>query len=288
MRLKARTETADTSRMRHHYLRILPILAIVLAFSASAASAATPPRAGFIIFKDMGRTASVVEFRDKATGRIVASSSTSGGKKRNGTACGDSRHKYIGAQWATVPTYRINAASVPDYLAQALSRAQLVSGQEAWEGRFRTDCERIPGRSPFNATDGGNTTRFGTLVSELTRDGFNTVAFQSLADTVCDGALACVVTDYNRGRINEADVAFEQDLTRYGFLDFWTTDSTTWTDSFGGRFALSDVGTHEFGHFAGLDHTPKSPELTMFTFIHDGDETLGLGDMKGLLARYSG
>jgi hypothetical protein len=26
----------------------------------------------------------------------------------------------------------------------------------------------------------------------------------------------------------------------------------------------------------------------MFPFIHDGDETLGLGDMKGLLARYSG
>jgi hypothetical protein len=271
-----------------HYLRIFPILAIVFAFSASAASAATPPRAGFIVFKDMGRTASTVEFRDKATGRIVASTSKSGGKTGNGTACGDSRHKYIGAQWAAVPTYRINAASVPDSLAQALTRAQLVGGQEAWEDSFRTDCSTIPGRSPFNATDGGNTTRFGTLVSELTRDGVNTVSFQSFAGTVCDGALACVVTDYDRGRINEADVAFEEDLLRYGYLDFWTNDATTWTDSLGGRFAISDVGTHEFGHFAGLDHTWKSPELTMHPFIHDGDETLGLGDMKGLLARYSG
>jgi hypothetical protein len=26
--------------------------------------------------------------------------------------------------------------------------------------------------------------------------------------------------------------------------------------------------------------------LTMFPFIHDGMQTLGLGDMKGLLARY--
>jgi matrixin len=287
MRLKAWPETADTSRMRD-FLRILPIFAIVFAFSASSASAARTPHAGFIVLKDMGRTASVVEFRDKATGRIVASSSTSGGKAGNGTACGDSRHKFIGARWATVPTYRINADSVPGYLGQALSRAQLVSAQEAWEGRFRTDCSTIPGRSSFNATDGGNTSRVATLVSELTRDGVNTVSFQSLAGTVCDGALACVVTDYDRGRINEADMAFEEDLTRYGFLDFWTTDSTTWTDSLGGRFAISDVATHEFGHFAGLDHTEKSPELTMYTFIHDGDETLGLGDMKGLLARYSG
>jgi hypothetical protein len=287
MRLKARPETADTCRMRD-FLRILPIFAIVFVFSASSASAARAPQAGFIIFKDMGRTAGVVEFRDKATGRIVASSSTSGGKTGNGTACGDSRHKYIGARWAAVPTYKINATSVPDYLGQAPTRAQLVSAQEAWEGRFRTDCSTIPGPSPFNATEGGNTARVGTLVSELTRDGVNTVSFQSLAGTVCDGALACVVTDYDRGRINEADMAFEEDLTRYGFLDFWTNDSTTWTDAFGGQFAISDVGTHEFGHFAGLDHTEKSPELTMYTFIHDGDETVGLGDMKGLLARYSG
>ena len=271
-----------------HCLRIVPFVAILFAFSASPAIAAKAPKSGFIVFKDMGRTTAVVEYRDKATGSVVAGSSTSGGKTGNGTACGDSRHKYIGARWMSAPTYKINAASAPGYLAQALSRAQLVSAQQAWEGRFRTDCSSIPGRSPFNATDGGNTSRVSTLVSQLTRDGVNTVAFQSLAGTVCDGALACVVTDYDRGRINESDMAFEEDLTRYGFLDFWTNDSTTWTDAFGGRFAIRDVGTHEFGHFAGLDHTPKSPELTMFPFIHDGDETVGLGDMKGLLARYSG
>lgn len=270
------------------FLRILPILAILFAFSASTAAAARAPHTGFIVFKDMGRTVSVVEFRDKATGRIVAGSLTSGGKTGNGTACGDSRHTYVSAQWKAVPTYRINAASVPAYLAQALTRAQLVGGQKAWEDSFRTDCSTIPGRSPFDATDGGNTTRVGTLVSELTRDGVNTVSFQSLAGTICDGALACVVTDYDRGRINEADMAFEEDLTRYGFLDFWTTDSTTWTDAFGGRFAIRDVATHEFGHVVGLGHTKRAPELTMFPFIHDGDETLGLGDMKGVLARYSG
>jgi hypothetical protein len=287
MRLKAWPETADTWHM-WRFLRILPIFAMVFAFSASSAAAATPPEAGFIVFKDMGRAAGVVEFRDKGTGSLVGSSLTSGGKAGNGTACGDSRHTFIGARWASVPTYRINAGGVPDYLGQAISRAQLVSAEQAWEGRFRTDCSTIPGRSPFNATDGPNTTRIATLVSELIGDGVNTISFQSLAGTVCDGALACVVTDYDRGRINEADMAFEEDLARYGFQDSWTNDSTTWTNAFGGEFAISDVGTHEFGHFAGLGHTKKSPELTMFPFIHDGDETLGLGDMKGLLARYSG
>jgi hypothetical protein len=29
-----------------------------------------------------------------------------------------------------------------------------------------------------------------------------------------------------------------------------------------------------------------SPALTMYPFVHDGMQTLGLGDMKGLLARY--
>ena len=256
MRLKAWPETADTRHMRC-FLRILPIFAIVFAFSASSAAAATPPQAGFIVFKDMGRTAGVVEFRDKGTGRIVASSSSSSGKAGNGTACGDSRHTFIGARWASVPTYQINVASMPGYLAQELSRAQLVSAQEAWEGRFRTDCSTIPGRSPFNATDGGDTSLIATLVSELTRDGFNTVSFQSLAGTICDGALACVVTDYDRGRINEADMAFEEDLARYGFLDFWTNKPTTWTDAFGGEFAISDVARTSSGT-SRVSVTPRS------------------------------
>ena len=95
-----------------------------------------------------------------------------------------------------------------------------------------------------------------------------------------------MVADFDQGRIFEADLGFERDLTRYGFQDFWTTDRTTWTDATGGEFAISDVGTHEFGHFLGLDHVLDSPELTMFPLIHDGDDTLGLGDMLGALLLY--
>ncbi len=179
----------------------------------------------------------------------------------------------------------MNAASVPSYLNAGLARSELVRAQEAWEGRFTTDC-RWRLRSDYNARDGGNTTLDPTTVTQLEVDGQNVVGWVSLEGTVCDGALACIVADFDRGRIFEADLGFERDLTRYGFQDFWTTGRRTWTNATGGEFAISDVGTHEFGHFLGLDHVAESPELTMFPFIHDGDDTLGLGDMLGTLVLY--
>ena len=54
----------------------------------------------------------------------------------------------------------------------------------------------------------------------------------------------------------------------------------------GRRVRDLDVGTHEFGHFLGFDHVLDSPELTMFPLIHDGDDTLGLGDMLGTFLLY--
>ena len=81
-------------------------------------------------------------------------------------------------------------------------------------------------------------------------------------------------------------MAFERDLSRYGLPDLWTTDDTTWSTKTAGRVSVSDTAAHEWGHFAALGHVNKSPALTMYPYIHDGMQTLGLGDMKGLLARY--
>ena len=47
-----------------------------------------------------------------------------------------------------------------------------------------------------------------------------------------------------------------------------------------------DVVTHEWGHFALLGHVNGSPELTMFPSVHDGMQTLGRGDMKGVVGLY--
>ena len=140
--------------------------------------------------------------------------------------------------------------------------------------------------SPYRAIYGGTTRLRASLADNVTTDGFNVVQFRSLVGTVCDGAFACVVVAYKGGRLTEADMLLEADLTRYGFEDYWTTEDTTWWNAVEGRYSLSDMATHEWGHFAGLGHVKFSPALTMFPFIHDGMQTLGLGDMKGLLARY--
>jgi hypothetical protein len=269
--------------------RPLPFVAVLVAvgFAVAAGPALAgeqAPRSGFLVFKDTLRGRAVVEVRDNATGRIVTTLEHRSGQRRPRGACGDPHFRFF-ARWRQAPTYLVNDASVPAYLDAALARSELVRAQEAWEGRFTTDC-RVRFRSDYDANDGGNTTLEPTLVTDLAGDGDNVVGWVSLVGTVCDGALACVVADFDRGRLNEADLAFESDLTRYGFQDFWTTSRTTWTNATGGEFAISDVGTHEFGHFAGLDHVRASPELTMYPFIHDGDDTLGLGDMLGIVVRY--
>jgi hypothetical protein len=265
-------------------LSLTCLLVLALAASAAAASAADLPSHGFLVFKDTLRGEAVVEVRDDSTGRVVARLKHLPRDWKFTGSCGDPRFQPF-ARWKKSPRYYVNAASIPSYLSPGLARAELVRAQEAWEKRFTTDC-RFRLRSRFNAKDKGNTTLDPTTVTQLEIDRVNVVGWVSLEGTVCDGALACVVADFDQGEIFEADLGFERDLTRYGFQDFWTTDRTTWTDATGGEFAISDVGTHEFGHFLGLDHVPDSPELTMFPLIHDGDDTLGLGDMLGTMLLY--
>jgi hypothetical protein len=265
--------------------RLLLLGLAALAATAGSARAADLPDSGFIVYKDTLRGSAVTQVRDDATGRVVMTLRAARAKPAPGSECADP-HFDTFARWRGIPAYRINAASIPSYLDAGLARSQLVAAQRAWQGRFVTDCAVPNPANSYRANDAGNTSSNPTLVTDLVGDGQNTVGWVSLAGTVCDGALACVVADFSKGRINEADLALESDLTRYGYEDFWTTSGTTFTTSTGGEFAISDVGTHEFGHFAGLDHVERSPELTMYPFIHDGDDTLGRGDMMGLLSLY--
>lgn len=265
------------------FLSCLSALVTSVVITGPALGADLPAK-GFLVFKDTLRGEAVVEVRDNATGRVVAQLKAGREKLDRTSACTDPHHRAF-SRWRQAPTYLVNAASVPSYLDAALARSELVASQEAWEGRFTTDCS-LRLRTSYDAIDGGNTDLEPTTATRLEIDRQNVIGWVSLEGTVCDGALACVVADYARGRIYEADLAFERDLTRYGYEDFWTTSRTTWTNATGGEFAISDVGTHEFGHFAGLDHASKSPELTMFPFIHDGDDTLGRGDMLGLSNLY--
>ncbi|HEY7196331.1 MAG TPA: matrixin family metalloprotease [Gaiellaceae bacterium] len=282
----------------------LPLAALIgalsLAVSAGPALAAAPPTSGFLVFKDTGRGVASLEIRDNATGRVVMREHVSlkrhphkhhGHRHPQGhpfdpkAACNDESFVTY-ASWPSRPSYWINLEGVPRNLNKILVWAELVSSQKAWEHHFRSNCKRPHGHNGYDAKSKGLTNRQPTLVTDLVDDGKNVVGFASLAGTVCDGAVACTVADFDETGIHEADMAFEPDLTRYGFQDFWTTKPRTWFNSTGGEYAVLDVATHEFGHFAGLDHVFESPELTMYPIIHDGDDTLGRGDMLGLLSLY--
>lgn len=278
------------------------IAAAAAALAWSASALAGLPGSGYLVFKE-SRIGALVEVRSSGTGQLVYSGKAlpqpkKGSKKHQAEECRDDAHAPIGVTWASNPRYLVNAASAPSYLDRKKTLDQIRRSHDAWRFPFHTDCKRpnpvtpTPGKKPSTPNEkyrpiyGGETSRTASLVEWLESDGVNAAAFQSLEGTICDGATACVVIDYEGTRILEADVAFERDLTRYGFLDFWTNDHTTWFDAVGGRWAVVDVATHEWGHFAGLDHVWESPTLTMYPFIHDGAETLGLGDMLGVLSIY--
>jgi hypothetical protein len=256
-----------------------------LAFAGTAHSAASLPESGFLVFKEM-RFGSVTEVRSDGTGAVVFTTPAATEPVDPTNPCADPSYVFAGPRWKWFEEYEVNLASTPSYLRRVPTLVDLVAAHEAWETPFVTECPLPRGKSRYEAEFGGLTRRNASLVAELAVDGVNAVAFQSLAGTVCDRAAACVVLAFERNKILEADLALEQDLTRYGFQDFWTTDDTTEFDERGGRWAIIDTATHEFGHFAGLGHVDESPTLTMFPFVHDGAQTLGLGDMLGMLDRY--
>jgi hypothetical protein len=266
--------------------RLLSVLAGVLVLAAvTAGPTLAASKSGYFVFKDL-RSAAVTEYHD-ASGRLIWRDVSTGEKGDPGTACGDSRHVLIGARWGSFPAYFVNVSSASGVGLDPLAAlADLQAAHSAWEHPWTTDCTNVPGRSPYVAIYGGPTGAPASLaVGQL--DGVNAVQFRSLEGTLCfhPGVVACVVAWSESGRFVEADMALASDLERLG--DFgWTTADTTWFSGNTGEFAVSDVATHEWGHFAGLAHAKHSPSLTMFPGIRDGMQTLGLGDMKGLLARY--
>jgi hypothetical protein len=261
------------------------VVTAIAALSSAGVASASIPENGFIVFKE-SRLTSVTQVRATGTGQVVYSAPSLRKGGDPGGECSDRSYVFSGPRWDTFGKYFVNVRSTPKEIDGNETLADIQAAHEAWQAPFVTNCKAPKDKRPYVAEYGGTTTKLASLVTALRTDGENTVTFQSLAGTVCDGATACVVLSYQDRTIREADLAFERRLTRYGYADYWTTDDETWWNDAGGRWSVSDVATHEFGHFAGLDHVDQSPSLTMFPFVHDGAQTLGLGDMLGIAALY--
>jgi hypothetical protein len=259
---------------------VLGLFAIATAALAGSALAAPAAATGYYVFKDM-RAGAVTEFRDR-TGKLVSREAHFGHKAEEQSACGDPRFKFAGGRWQHgFPSYLVNLrSSAAAGLGQSATLADLLSAHDAWTSPLVTDCQ-VPRTSEYEQHFAGPTEQ-GASTALLQLDGLNVVEFRSLSGTVCNGAVACVVIYSEQGRFLEADMALEADASRFGPDMRWSTGDRTDQD----EFAVVDVATHEWGHFAGLDHVEKSPELTMFPFIHNGMQTLGLGDVRGIRARY--
>jgi hypothetical protein len=139
--------------MRRTFL-LATILAAMAAAWGGQALAANLPASGYLVFKDTLRGEGVVEVRDDATGRVVATAKSLHGRLNRVSACGDPHFSSF-SRWRSAPTYLVNAGSVPSYLDASPARSELVAAQEAWEGSFATDCP-FRARSSFAAVDGGN------------------------------------------------------------------------------------------------------------------------------------
>jgi hypothetical protein len=193
--------------------------------------------------------------------------------------CEDGAYHLNASRWRGTLEWRFQASSTPKNLGKAaveraLKRAarNVVTGRNPCGLSDRISAtQRYLGRTAGRPDIRAN----GTCRA---RDGHNEVGFGTLPV----GAMALTCFWVSGRSTLESDIMLNKADYR------WITRVETGCVA---EWDVEGVATHEFGHAFGLDHVAEGlhGNLTMSPFIQacqNGEATLGLGDVRGLRAKY--
>ena len=194
-------------------------------------------------------------------------------------ACQDATYHLTSSWWRTSVHWLFQASSTPTNMSHSAAQKAIKSGASHITHAFN-DCGRadhVSAASRYAGVTGASPNISSSSVCQ-NRDGRNVVGFGDLPA----GQLGYTCLWYQGGsRTVEADIKLnKQDFS-------WTTSTVGCSN----QYLVQAVATHQFGWAFGLANVSEASQtnLTMSTtmfFCDSSPSTLGLGDMRGLEARY--
>lgn len=186
------------------------------------------------------------------------------------TTTDDQVNDYLWAGWQMPTTgmnYKINYGTKPSNLTNSQIQTAVTNSFGTWSAADNAQVFNYSGT---------------TTVKNARRDGTNAILWKKINA----GALAITYVWYNTAthQLVEAD-------TVYNKLYAWTYTDPAAGDCAGtaGTYDLQNIGTHEFGHWIGLDdlYNSADKDLTMYGYGDTAElkkNTLGVGDITGTLS----
>jgi hypothetical protein len=195
------------------------------------------------------------------------------------TACDDSAYSVYSNTWNKPYSWYFNASSTPSEITQAAATGALTTAANDITSGYN-NCgmaDKVSATDTYKGTT-STTTNISTAAACLSGDGKNVVGFGTLPSSYL--AYTCWWTSGNS--TIEADVK----LNKASYTWYVTKPP-----SCSNKWDVQGTATHEFGHVFGLGHVDEGTHanLTMSPVIGEcqsSEQTLGLGDVKGLESKY--